>query len=187
MWTHLNTGLSKAQLQRGSLKTFSKQLHMDSTFFLVHTIPFTIAGTFGLWTIVSFDPCPRTMKANHGYLGLEDSLKDYLVHYRKGKWKYKYIYVYIYLSRTHANFSGQRVSCALYLFNYLFLERWQGRENERERNINVQSVASRTLPTGDLDHNSGMCPDWESNQQPFGSQASAQSIGPHQPGHLRTS
>ena len=30
------------------------------------------------------------------------------------------------------------------------------REKERERNINVQ------LP-GDLAHNPGMCPDWESN------------------------
>ena len=31
-------------------------------------------------------------------------------------------------------------------------------------------VASVTPPTGDLAHNPGMCPDWESNQQPFGSQ-----------------
>ena len=28
-----------------------------------------------------------------------------------------------------------------------------------------------------------MCPDWESNQWPFGSQAGAQSTEPHQPGH----
>ena len=27
-----------------------------------------------------------------------------------------------------------------------------------------------------------MCPDWESNQRPFGSQASAQSTEPRQPG-----
>ena len=31
-------------------------------------------------------------------------------------------------------------------------------------------------------HSPGMCPDWESNQRPFGSQASAQSTEPHQPG-----
>ena len=43
-------------------------------------------------------------------------------------------------------------------------------------------VASYVPPTGDLGHNPGMCPDWESNQQPFGSQASAQSTEPHQPG-----
>ena len=44
-------------------------------------------------------------------------------------------------------------------------------------------VASHTPPTGVLAYNTGMCPDWESNQQPFGSQASTQSIEPHQPGH----
>ena len=35
-------------------------------------------------------------------------------------------------------------------------------------------------PTGDLAHDMGMCPDWESNQQPFGSQARAQSTELHQ-------
>ena len=43
-------------------------------------------------------------------------------------------------------------------------------------------VASHRPPTGDLVHNPGMCPDWESNQQPFGLQAGAQSTEPHQPG-----
>ena len=43
-------------------------------------------------------------------------------------------------------------------------------------------VASCTPPTGDLAHNPGVCPDWELNQQPFGSQARAQSTEPHQPG-----
>ena len=46
-----------------------------------------------------------------------------------------------------------------------------------------QRVASPcTAPTGDLVHNPGMCPDWESNWRPFGSQASAQSAESHQPG-----
>ena len=40
---------------------------------------------------------------------------------------------------------------------------------------------SRT-PTGYLVCNTGICPDWESNQQPFGLQAGAQSTEPHQPG-----
>ena len=31
-------------------------------------------------------------------------------------------------------------------------------------------VASRVAPTGDLARNPGMCPDWESNWQPFGLQ-----------------
>ena len=43
-------------------------------------------------------------------------------------------------------------------------------------------VSSCVPSTGDLALNPGMCPDWESNQQPFGSQASAQSTEPHQPG-----
>ena len=58
----------------------------------------------------------------------------------------------------------------IYLFLkilFSFLERGEGRKKERERNIDVwekyQSVAS---------HNPGMCPDWELNQPPFGSQES---------------
>ena len=38
--------------------------------------------------------------------------------------------------------------------------------------------------TGDLADNPGMCPDWESNWQAFGSQASAQSTEPQQSGLL---
>ena len=37
-------------------------------------------------------------------------------------------------------------------------------------------------PTGDLAHNSGMCPDWESNRRLFGSQSGAPSSEPQQPG-----
>ena len=39
------------------------------------------------------------------------------------------------------------------------------------------------LPTGDLADNPGMCPDWELNQWPFGSQIGTPSTEPHQPGH----
>ena len=56
-----------------------------------------------------------------------------------------------------------------------------GREGEREGEKH-QLVASCTPLTGDLACNSGMCPDWESNQRPFGSQAGAQSIELHQLG-----
>ena len=45
-------------------------------------------------------------------------------------------------------------------------------------------VASCVLPTGDLAHNPVMCPDWESNRQPFGFQACPQSTEPHQPGPI---
>ena len=62
-------------------------------------------------------------------------------------------------------------------FIYLFLERGEGKEKERERNINVW-IPLPTPPTGDLAGNPGMCPDWESNQRPFGSQAGAQSTDP---------
>ena len=47
-------------------------------------------------------------------------------------------------------------------FICLFLEKGEGREKEKHR-----SVASFMPPTGDLAHNSGRCPDWESSRQPF--------------------
>ena len=68
-----------------------------------------------------------------------------------------------------------------YLFIYLFLERGERREKERERNINVW-LPLMSSHTEDLACNPGMCPDWESNQWPFGSQTSAQSTEPRQPG-----
>ena len=64
---------------------------------------------------------------------------------------------------------------SFFLRFYFFLERGEGREKERERNIHVweihQSVAPRTHLTGDLAHNPGLCPDWESNQWSFSSKA----------------
>ena len=42
--------------------------------------------------------------------------------------------------------------------------------------------ASRAPPTVVMGHNPGMCPDWESNLRPFGSQAGVQSTEPHEPG-----
>ena len=66
-------------------------------------------------------------------------------------------------------------------FIYLCLER--GREGEREGEKHQCAVVSHSTPTGDLAHNPGLCPDWESNQRPFGSQAHAQSTEPYQAGH----
>ena len=57
-------------------------------------------------------------------------------------------------------------------------------EGEREGEEHHCVVASCAPPTGDLACNPGMCPDWKSNQQPFGSQASAQSTELHQLGLL---
>ena len=59
----------------------------------------------------------------------------------------------------------------------LFLKRWGG----RKRNINVWLPLTRP-PTGDLACSPGRCPDWESNQQPPGSQAGTQSTEPHRSG-----
>ena len=53
-------------------------------------------------------------------------------------------------------------------FTYLFLEK--GREGEREGEQHQWVVASQVAPTGDLAHNPGMRPDWESNWRPFGLQ-----------------
>ena len=55
-------------------------------------------------------------------------------------------------------------------------------EGEREGEKHQCVVASCAPPTGDLASNPGMYPDWESNQQPLGLQASTQAIEPHQPG-----
>ena len=52
----------------------------------------------------------------------------------------------------------------------LFIFRDRGREGEREGKKYQCMVASHTPSTGDLAHNSDMCPDWEWNWRPFGSQ-----------------
>ena len=54
----------------------------------------------------------------------------------------------------------------------------------RGRETSMCGCLSHVPHTGDLAHNSGMCPDWELNQRPFGTQANAQSTEPHQPGPL---
>ena len=56
------------------------------------------------------------------------------------------------------------------------------RERKREREKHQCVVSSRAPPTGDMLLNPGMCPDWELNWWPFGSQAGTQSTEPHQPG-----
>ena len=66
------------------------------------------------------------------------------------------------------------------LFIY-FLERGEGKEKERKRNINVWLLLVHPLQ-GNLACSPGMCPDWESNQRPLGLQAGAQSTKPYQPG-----
>ena len=77
---------------------------------------------------------------------------------------------------------GVKYSVAGCGFFYLFTFRQRGGQGEREREKYQCVVASRMSPTGDLAHNPGMCPDWELNQWPFGSQVVAQSIEWCQPG-----
>ena len=60
--------------------------------------------------------------------------------------------------------------------------RQRGREEERQGGKHQCVVASPMPPTRDLSCNPGMCPDWESNQRPFGLQGGAQTTEPHQPG-----
>ena len=68
-------------------------------------------------------------------------------------------------------------------FFIYILERGEGRKGEREEEKHQCVVASCAPPTGDLAHNPGMCPDWESNWRPFSSHASAQSTELQHPGH----
>ena len=51
---------------------------------------------------------------------------------------------------------------------YLFIFRERRKEGEREGEKHQCVVSSHAPPTGDLAHNIGMCPDWESNWQPVG-------------------
>ena len=63
--------------------------------------------------------------------------------------------------------------------------RQRGWEGEREGEESIGCLSRAPLwepPSGNLAPNPGLCPDWEWNRQPFGSQAGAQSADPHQPG-----
>ena len=64
----------------------------------------------------------------------------------------------------------------LYLFNF----RERGREGEKEGEKSMCGCLSHVLYQGPALQPS-MCPDWESNQRPFGLQAGTQSTEPHQP------
>ena len=66
-----------------------------------------------------------------------------------------------------------------FIYLFIFREGKGGREGEKHQCV----VASYAPRLGDLAHNPGMCPDWESNQQSFGLKSGAQSSAPHQTGH----
>ena len=64
---------------------------------------------------------------------------------------------------------------------YLFIFR-EGEGKEKGREASMCGCLLQRAPTGDLAHNPGMCPDWESNRQLFGLQAHTQPTEPYQPG-----
>ena len=70
----------------------------------------------------------------------------------------------------------------LFRFFFKFIFRERGKDGEREEEKHPCVVASCAPPIGDLAHNPGTCPDWESNWQPFGSLAGTHFTEPHQPG-----
>ena len=92
----------------------------------------------------------------------------------------KHTYAY-----THCMWASLR-AVSFYFLLYLVLERGEGKEKDREGNIDVpetlQSVSSRRAPAGDLACNPGMCPHWVLNRWPFGLQAGTQCTEPHQSG-----
>ena len=55
-------------------------------------------------------------------------------------------------------------SVRAFSFLHHLFSRQRGREGEREGEKHQCVVASHVPPTGDLAHNPGMCPDWESNR-----------------------
>ena len=73
------------------------------------------------------------------------------------------------------------LSFFLSLTFYLFTFRAEGREKERERNISVWLPLAHPIPAT-WPATQACALDWESNWRPFGSQAGAQSVEPHQPG-----
>ena len=93
------------------------------------------------------------------------------------KWKKIFDYIFIFCYKTKGcptkGLLGRFYSWARSVYVTHFL-----REEEKYQCV----VASHMPPTGDLACNPGMCPDWESNQRPFNSQAGAQSTELHQQG-----
>ena len=81
----------------------------------------------------------------------------------------------IHLKKTHISIGLYQKPFKIFLkdFIYLFLERRQGREKERERNMCGCLLHSPFL---------GPARTQASNQRPFGLQAGTQSTEPHQPG-----
>ena len=87
------------------------------------------------------------------------------------------------LSKTGPAGTPARSFLFFFLRSYIFIFRERGKRG-RKREKHQCVVASHVSPTGHLACDPSMCPDWESNRQPFGSQAGTQTTEPHQPGQI---
>ena len=117
---------------------------------------------------------------------LWDEVEEYFKRRQDEKQTRKFQTVVIYHEGVHeVELGASAVSEILnFLRIFLFLKSISFSYFQRERKGERETSIS-CLSRGPKARNPGMCPDWESNQQPFGLQASAQSTEPHQPGLLR--
>ena len=86
---------------------------------------------------------------------------------------------------THHLYSLSDMSHQIFFLRLYLFFRERGREGKRQGEKHQCVVASHVAchwGPGLVAGNPGMCPDWELNQQPCGSEAGAQSTEPHQPG-----
>ena len=95
--------------------------------------------------------------------------------------KHDMLHMLLIFSIFNIKMAAQKFTNLGFLRFYLFFERGERREKERERNITVWLPLARPL-LGTWHTTQACVPDWESNWRPFSSQASAQSTEPHQPG-----
>ena len=80
----------------------------------------------------------------------------------------KYLCILFKVYHCHYSQRLRAIFFAYILKFYLFIFRQRGRERGRVGEKCQCVVASHTPPTGDLACSPGICPDWVSNQQPFG-------------------
>ena len=73
----------------------------------------------------------------------------------------------------------ENLDIPLFFLKILFIDRGE----ERERNINVWLPLVCPL-LGIWSTTQALCPDWDLNQRPCGSQVGTQSTEPHQPGQI---
>ena len=138
---------------------------------------------------VFLDFCQEASKFVCDWLPLILGDSPFYLWYTLNFMEFKSVYCGYYLLVKHCFILWscvEEIWTLFFLFKILFIYRGGAGGRKSKRNIDVQEihwcVASHMPPTGDLAGNPCMCPDWESNWWPFGSQASTQSTEPHQPG-----